>query len=143
MKQGDFVVPVSSYGEESSVKIYNQQSNTQYPNSELSESLATKLSEDGSKVWRGPMVTCQAMIGETLDDVKNWSADGYYGVEMEASTVFAVSNHFNVPSSASLYIGDNLIEEHNQMSEEYAAEADSREQNQLKQIKIALSDILS
>lgn len=143
MKQGDFIVPASSYGEESSVKMYSRESNTQYPDKKLSESMASKLGEDGTKVWQGPMVTCQAMIGETLDDIKKWSSDGYFGVEMEASTVFAVSNHFKVPSAASLYVGDNLIEEHHNMSEEYANEADTRNQNQLKQIEMALSELFS
>lgn len=143
IKQGDFIVPKSSYSEESSAKIYNRESNIHYADDKLSEKIATKLGEDGTKVWRGPMVTCQAMIGETLDDVKKWSAEGYFGVEMEASTVFAVSNHFNIPSAASLYVGDNLIEEHNNMSEEYAAEADTRKQNQVKQLKMALSELVS
>jgi purine-nucleoside phosphorylase len=143
IKQGDFIVPENSYSEESSARIYNRDSNIHCPNKKLSDRIANKLEEDGTKVWRGPMVTCQAMIGETLEDVKKWSADGYYGVEMEASTVFAVSQHFNVPSAASLYVGDNLIEEHNNMGEEYAAEADTRKQNQAKQLKMALSEIIS
>lgn len=143
MKQGDFIVPESSYGEESSVRMYNRTSAIQCPDEQLSEKISAKLNENGAKVWRGPMVTCQAMIGETMEDVNSWSAEGYYGVEMEASTVFAVSNHFNVPCAASLYVGDNLVEEHNNMSEEYAAEADVREQNQLKQLRIALSEIIS
>ncbi|TXG77312.1 hypothetical protein E6P97_01915 [Patescibacteria group bacterium] len=143
IKQGDFIVPESSFSEESSAKIYNRESSIHYADDKFSEKIATKLGEDGTKVWRGPMVTCQAMIGETLEDVKKWSSEGYYGVEMEASTVFAVSKHFNVPSAASLYVGDNLIEEHNNMSEEYAVEADTRKQNQVKQIKMALSELLS
>ncbi len=143
MTQGEFIVPENIYGVVSSVKIYNRESNIQPSSHELSERLAAKLAEDGTKVWRGPTVTCQAMIGETMEDVTTWSDNGYYGVEMEASTVFAVSNHFNVPCAASLYVGDNLIEEHTNMSEEYAAEADTREQNQLKQIQIALSEIIS
>ena len=143
MRQGDFIIPSSSYGQESSVRIYNRESPLQYPDKHLSNKLATKLSKDGTKVWQGPMVTCQAMIGETIEDVKEWSRDGYFGVEMEASTVFAVSNHFNVPCAASLYVGDNLIDEHHNISQEYAAEADTREQNQLKQIKMALSEIIS
>lgn len=143
MQQGDFIVPSSSYGEESSVKIYNRKSCNQYPDQGMSERLATELEKDGSKVWRGPLVTCQGMIGETQDDINKWSKEGYVGVEMESSTVFAVSNHFNVPCAASLYVGDNLIEEHNNLSEDYAAEADLRKQNQLKQIKIALGELLS
>lgn len=143
MKQGDFIVPRSSFSEESSARIYNRDTSVHASDNQLSERILNHLQEDGTKVWRGPMVTCQAMIGETLEDVKKWSAEGYFGVEMEASTVFAVSKHFNVPSAASLYVGDNLIEEHNNMSEEYAAEADTRKQNQIKQMKMALSEFSS
>lgn len=143
IKQGDFIVPTSSYAEESSAKIYNRDSSTHTPDKELSQSILNKLAEDGTKVWQGPMVTCQAMIGETLEDIKGWSAQGYYGVEMEAATVFAVSKHFGVPSAASLYVGDNLIEEHTNFDAEYAAEADTRNQNQLKQIKMALLELTS
>ncbi len=141
--QGDFIVPTNSFSEESSAKIYNRESNIHNSNVKLSERITKALKENDSTVWNGPMVTCQAMIGETLDDVKEWSKDGYYGVEMEASTIFAVSQHFNVPSAASLYVGDNLIEEHNNMSDEYTAEADTRKQNQLTQIKIGLSELLA
>jgi uridine phosphorylase len=143
IKQGDFIVPTASFSEESSAKIYNRGSNIHSSDKNLSASISEALAEDGTKVWHGPTVTCQAMIGETLDDIKQWSSEGYYGVEMEASTVFAVSKHFNVPAAASLYVGDNLIEEHNNMSEEYAAEADTRTQNQIKQIKVALSELFA
>jgi purine-nucleoside phosphorylase len=143
IKQGDFIVPESSYSEESSARIYNRESTTHHSDKQFSTKIASKLSEDGTQAWIGPTVTCQGMIGETLEDVKKWSAEGYFGVEMEASTVFAVSKHFNVPAAASLYVGDNLIEEHSVMSDEFAAEADMRKQNQAKQIKIALSELLS
>lgn len=141
LKQGDFIIPVSSYAEESSVRIYNRTSSIQYSTQALSKAITSRLTKDGAKVWEGPMVTCQAMLGETAEDIQNWSNHGYYGVEMEASTVFAVSNHFNVPCAASLFVGDNLIEEKTNLDEEYAAQADLREQNQLKQIKLALLEL--
>lgn len=142
MKPGDFIIPTSSFGEESSARIYNRESPIQYADKKLSESLKTRLTNEHTNIWRGPTVTCQAMIGETQEDVQKWSSDGYYGVEMEASTVFAVSNHFGVPSAASMYVGDNLIEQHSVMSEDYASEADIREQNQKKQIRAALEELL-
>lgn len=142
IKQGDFIVPESSYGDESSVRIYNRESPTQYPDTALSEEITSKLEAYGAKVWRGPIITCQAMIGETMEDIERWSNDGYFGVEMESSTVFAVSNHFGVPCSASLYVGDNLIEEHHNLSDEYLAEADLRRQKQVTQIKMALSELI-
>jgi purine-nucleoside phosphorylase len=61
---------------------------------------------------------------------------------MEASTVFAVSSHFNVPSAASVYIGDNLVEAHTNLGEEYQKEADMRQQKQKQQIAAALDILL-
>jgi purine-nucleoside phosphorylase len=142
MKPGDFIIPSSSYGQESSARMYNRDDPVQYADKDLSAALEAKIKDEHTKTWRGPTITCQAMIGETLEDVQKWSREGYYGVEMEASTVIAVSNHFGVPSAVSLYVGDNLIEQHSNMSEEYTNEADLREQNQRKQIKAALELLL-
>ena len=142
MKPADFIIPTSSYAEESSARMYNRESNVHVADVELSDRLAARIQE-GAKVWRGPMVTCQAMIGETKEDVIQWSEQGYYAVEMEAATVFAVSTHFNVPSAASVYVADNLIEDHTAISEEYALEGDTRYQNQRKQIRAALEELLS
>lgn len=143
IKQGDFIVPDSSFGEESSARIYNRESSVHLSDKKLSENIIKELEKDGTKVWHGPMITCQGMLGETLEDIQQWSTNGFFGVEMEASTVFAVSRHFNVPAAASLYVGDNLIEEHHNLSEEYSAEADTRKQKQLKQIKMALLELIS
>lgn len=143
MKPGDFIIPSSSYGQESSVRIYNRKNPIQYTDKDLSGALLEKINDKHTKTWRGPTITCQAMMGETLEDIENWSKEGYYGVEMEASTVLAVSNHFGVPSAVSLYVGDNLVELHNNISEEYANEADMREQNQKKQIRAALELLLN
>ena len=71
-------------------------------------------------------MTCQAMLAETEADVKVWSEQGYYGVEMEASTLFAVSNHFGVPSAAILRVGDNLIENETVHSESFAKNKSAR-----------------
>jgi uridine phosphorylase len=141
MKPGDFLIPTSSYGEESSVRIYNRESPTQYPDKELSKSLKARLGN--VKIWEGPVVTCQAMIGETTEDVKNWAKSGYYGVEMETSTVFAVSGSFNVPAAAIMYVGDNLIEEHTNLSEDFANEEGLREARRKQEFKAAIEEVIS
>lgn len=48
------------------------------------------------------------MMAETKEDIDAWMEKGYAGVDMESATVFAVSNHFNVPSAALLRVADNL-----------------------------------
>ncbi len=83
--------------------------------------ILSRLVEDECKrhdliVHQGKTMTCQAMLAETWDDVQEWSMAGYIGVEMEAATVFAVSNHFSKPCAAVLAIADNLIQEQSHLS---------------------------
>ena len=105
------IIPTYSYSTESSAHMYlrNTKDNLFYPDKKLSKEIIKKLKET-AKVVSGPIVTCQAMMGETWKDILDWSKKGFYGVEMESSTLFAVSKHFKVPAAAILGIADNLIE---------------------------------
>lgn len=145
MKKVDMVVPESSYARESSTQMYERDTFIHRSNPSLSLSLKKRLEVDKETIWQGPMVTCQGMLGETMDDVQKWSNDGYYAVEMEASTFFAVSNHFNVPSAACLQVSDNLIDNHTVMDENYstAEEANIRSNKKYVQIKASIQEILA
>jgi len=109
MNSLDFLIPNFSFGNESSTRLYDRQnsSHIHYSDEKLNQQLLEKIGND--KVWQGPMMTCGAMLAESKEDVLQWSADGYFGVEMETSTVFAVSHFFKVPSSSLVYVSDNLI----------------------------------
>jgi purine-nucleoside phosphorylase len=104
------LIPSWSYGDESTTRIYARDSKDKkyFPDSGLSNLLKQKISSE-IKVWNGPIMTCEAMFGETWEDIKSWSEEGFYGVEMETSTFFSVSNYFKVPAAALLYVIDNLI----------------------------------
>lgn len=114
------VVPSYSYSTESSCHMYlrNKKDNRFYSDKELSKE-AINFLKDKQNVVSGPIITCQAMMGETWEDVQRWSKAGFYGVEMESSTVFSVSEHFKVPSVAILRVADNLIEKEMVGSESY------------------------
>ena len=142
INSGDFIIPTSSYGQESSVRIYNRESPVQYSDIILNISLEKQLSSDGDAIWKGPMVTCQGSLGQTADDVHQWSNEGYFGVDMETSTVFAVSNHFSVPSAACVYVADNLIEAQTPLSVDYINQADMRQQRRYLQIQAAIKVLL-
>jgi purine-nucleoside phosphorylase len=107
---GDTIIPHASYGNESSTRMYQRKNKTYIYesdarlNSELKKHLATRKT-----VNEGTLVTVQAMMAETKEDVDEWVMKGYAGVDMESATVFAVSNHFKVPSAALLYVADNLV----------------------------------
>lgn len=137
----DYLIPSFSYGDESSTRIYARdiKDHRHLSDKNLSDLLASKINPN-NKVWRGPVITCQGMLGETLEDVNSWSKAGYYGVEMETSTLFSVSNNFKVPSAALLYVSDNLIAGQTVHSEEYLKQAKTRE---LKQNNLYYAGILS
>lgn len=110
MESLDLIIPTWSYGNESTTRVYDREATDfkHYSDENLSKELEKNLPHKYT-IKNGPIITVQAMLGETWDDVKSWSEDGYYGVEMETATVFSVSKCFNVPSAALLYISDNLI----------------------------------
>lgn len=110
-KSLDLIVPTYSFGNESTTRFYDRENktNNHYSNKDLSKNLEN-LFMDKYTVHNGTVMTCQAHLSETIEDIQKWSKEGYLGVEMESASMFAVSNHFGVPSTAVLHINDNLIE---------------------------------
>jgi hypothetical protein len=99
----DVIIPNQTYGNESTTRMYHDTPDCLHASDKkLSERLQQNLqSQLTSQVVMGPTITCAAMLAETLEDVQRWSQEGYVGVEMEAATVFAVSDQrrtFTQPS---------------------------------------------
>lgn len=140
----DLIIPTLSSGNESATRMYNPQANDNkhLADTILSNNLKNRLNPQ-YKVWEGETITCQAMMAETIDDVNNWSKDGYLGVEMEAATVFAVSNHFNVPAAAILVVADNLIKGETVGSDSYIANKANKELIRAEQYRVALEELLT
>lgn len=66
----------------------------------------------GLTTHSGPHYTTAAMLAETRDDITRWNQQGYYGVDLETATTFAVARHFGMQRVAALALIDNLIEDH-------------------------------
>jgi len=144
MNSLDLLIPTWTYGLESSASMYDKE-NTEhkyFADENLSKIIEVKLDKN-YKIWKGPVVSCHAMLGETYDDVQNWSKQGYYGIEMETATVFAVSKHFNVPSVSLLYVGDNLIKGQTVQDESHNQEKDQREELKKYVHRIAIEMVLN
>ena len=137
----DIIIPEYSYGRESSAKYYQPDSNDKYYSDKtLSDKLTNELSS-GHKIFRGPIITCQAMLIQSSEDHERWSKDGYYGVEMEASTVFAVSKYFNVPAAAILYISDNLIKGETIMDDNHINDRELRRQTSQEIFDVVVKEL--
>lgn len=144
LRSGDFILPTYVYGNESTTRLYQRDvtDHRHVPDQAFAERLAADIATSFT-VHRGPTVTCQAMMGETVQDIRDWSAEGYSGVEMEAATVVAVSNHFSVPSAALLLVGDNLIKGEAVGGEGYENARAFRESAREEQYRVAIKELLS
>jgi purine-nucleoside phosphorylase len=142
LNTGDLIIPTYTYGNESTTRMYQKDSkdNKHYPNEKLCEKILHSIKK--YNVNRGPIITCQAMLAETKDDVDRWSQDGYYGVEMESSTFFAVSNHFKIPSVAILHVSDNLVKNVLYGNKELIDKKEFRNNLKTYQFEIILKNIL-
>lgn len=143
-KMGDIVIPTYSHGNESTTRMYNPDSenNKHYSDKKLGESLKKRFGLK-TKIHEGPVVTCQAMMFESWEDIQNWSKEGYLGVEMETSTVFAVSKHFNIPAASILVIADNLIKKETVLHGNYKNAIEKRYKIRDLTYKIALDELLA
>jgi purine-nucleoside phosphorylase len=139
----DIIIPTYSYANESATRMYEPQAEGRHlANEALSNQLAQRLTPK-HKVWQGPTVTCQAMMAETWEDIQRWAKDGYYGVEMEASTVFAVSSYFNTKAAAAVMVGDNLIQEKTTLDVNYEEGQALRRQVTQDMFDAAISELVS
>lgn len=138
-----FLIPNYSYGNESSTRLYDRKNtnNIHYSDKKLNMKIKAKI--DNEVVWEGPIITCGAMLAETREDVEQWSKDGYFGVEMETSTVFSVSNYFKVPSSALVYIADNLIKGQIAGDKSHDSEKNARYKKEQKMYDVAVEVLLN
>ena len=138
----DLIVPKYTYGDESTTRIYAREvkDNKHYSTEAISQELIKNTPKD-LKIDTGAIMGCQAMMGETWEDVRSWSEAGYSGVEMETAVVFAVSNHFKVPCGALVYISDNLIK--GQTCHDESHEKTKREAVKAEVYRVAVRTILN
>lgn len=143
LNTGDTILPYASYGNESATRMYQRENNTYLYESDknLREEIKKHLSSR-SVINEGKIMTVQAMLAETKDDVDRWSQEGYVAVDMESATFFAVSSHFNVPSAAILHIGDNLVKNELVSDPLYEASRSHRSMIRKENYEVALRVLL-
>jgi len=142
INSADLIIPTYSYGDESTTRMYqkNNKKNTYYSDKKLSQNLKNRISKNFS-VYSGPIMTVQAMLAETKQDIIHWAKAGYFGIEMETSTLFAVSRHFKVPATAALYVSDNLIKGQTAGDKKHVQEKKLRKRAKDEIYKIAILEL--
>ncbi len=141
---GDIVIPTSSYGNESTTRMYQKDNNEfmYFSDKNLNESVKSKI-DPKFNIIEGKLMTCQGAMMESWEDIQRWSNKGYVGVEMESSTMFAVSNHFKVPSSAILFIADNIIKKETLFDDDFEKIKEKLKKSKFETFKVAFQELLA
>lgn len=141
---GDIVIPTSCYGNESTTRMYqpNNEEFTYFSDKILNESIKAKI-DPKFNIIEGKLMTCQGAMMESWEDIQRWSNEGYVGVEMESSTMFAVSNHFKIPSSAILFIADNLINKETLFDKDFEKLKEKLKESKFETFKAAFEELLA
>lgn len=140
---GDILIPKASHGNESSTRMYQRDNATCLYESDAALNLRLKENlPEGTGANSGTLVTVQAMLAETREDIDAWVKQGYAGVDMESATLFAVSKHFGVPTAALLYAADNLVKNDLITSPAYAARKERREAARRGNYAVALRTLI-
>lgn len=76
---------------------------------ELSDSLASFLGRKNLTVHKGPIVTTGAVFRETEELIDSWNSEGFLGVELEASALFALADWMKLRSTLALLVTDSPV----------------------------------
>jgi len=142
MKTGDIIIPSKAYGEESVTRMYRRENAKLFVAAD--ESLCKELAESISIPYKKDesVISIQAMMAETAEDLDDWSGAGYTGVEMECAGLFSVAEHFGVPAAAIMCVADNLVDGSLVTNLDYAASLDIRETSMRRMMEAAIKSAL-
>jgi len=148
MRAGDLVIPSASVGNDNALMYQRNAVDKLFsPDEKLRLSLLSRIRNlelpESVQLWQGITNTCEVMFAETSDDVTQWSAEGFLGVEMEAAMMFALSASFNIPAAAVLSVADNLIEDESFFSENYEDSRKLRMMVKQLQYDVLLAELLA
>jgi len=108
LQVGEFVVPDRVAHEDGGGRLYRPGMPETAATPTLNAELAAALRERGARVRGGLSVSTDSFLAETVEDIARWQQQGCVGVDMEASTVFAVADHFGIERAAALYVIDPI-----------------------------------
>ncbi len=111
MNIGDIVICDRAIRDEGTSHHYVPVEKYAFPCPELTENLCMTFERKGIRYSKGTSWTTDAPYRETIEELRQYCADGVSTVEMETSALFAVGAYRGVSVSAIFTISDILSEE--------------------------------
>ena len=110
MNVGDIVICDRAIRDEGTSHHYLPDEKYAHPCTELTHRLCTAFESKGIQYSRGTSWTTDAPYRETIEELREYCADGVATVEMEASALFAVGAYRGVGVSSIVVVSDILSE---------------------------------
>ena len=107
---GDVVVPTVTLGLDGTTALYSADARVA-ASEEWCARAAAILEGRGVSAHRGPSVTWPTLFNQPLGDVREWSEQGYLGVDMETATTLAVARTFGAAAVSMLVAWDEVLSE--------------------------------
>lgn len=107
---GDVIIADSAKAGDALASHYGFEYGQRIPaDAALTTSLSGFFQRRGLPVRTGPIVTTGAAFRETEEQIESWSQEGYLGVELEASALFALADWMDIRATIALMVTDSPI----------------------------------
>ncbi len=108
VRPGDVVVPSAALGLDGTTALYAADARVA-SSLAWSTRAATALELRGVSAHRGPSVTWPTLFNQPLSHVREWSEQGFLGVDMETATTLAVAQAFGAAGVSMLVAWDEIL----------------------------------
>ena len=110
LKPGDIIVIDKAIRDEGTSYHYLPPAKYVEANAELADQLVDEIHASGGTCTRGTTWTTDAPFRETVEEIKQYQAEGVKTVEMESAGLFTVGQVRNIPTVSVVVGMDNLSE---------------------------------
>ncbi|MFD2630165.1 nucleoside phosphorylase [Oceanobacillus kapialis] len=139
---GDIFIATGAYMEDGVSRWYLPEQNMVYADQELVKEAIAYCEKKGYSYVTGNIYSTSAMLTETTEMIKNWSNQGFIGVDMETATTFAIAEKYNRRAVGLLNLSDHLIQGDTfyQRPEEYE-QIEERTDERIRELALYLSSL--
>ncbi len=134
---GDILCPTSAYMGDGASQYYLERTGDVDASGWLIEKIGAGR-HGGTRLYTGPIFTTSALLAEGENEIDDWRKKGYFGVDMETASTFAVAKYFGVDRISLLYVFDELRKNGSTLLEESKGEMRKRGETEMKNIALKI-----
>ncbi|BCX03142.1 MAG: hypothetical protein KatS3mg053_1080 [Candidatus Roseilinea sp.] len=111
MRRADLLVPTEAIRQDGASDAYLPAETRLLASQSLCARLSAVASTEGARVHQLPQLTIAGgILSETREQIAEWSARGYGGVDLETAATFAIAHRYGLEYAAILMCSDVVVE---------------------------------